>query len=277
MTDRRIVAIVSDFGVDSFYVGVMKGVLRAAAPDHPVVDLTHSITPHDVAQASFVLDISFDFLPAGAVVLAVVDPGVGGDRNSMIVEIGGRYIVGPDNGITTEIAARLGGMTSYTIDESRIDPYRVAPATGSTFWGRDVFAPAAAALAVGIPPHQIGVPATSQPVLIELPAVDVGGGKISGRTRYVDEFGNLLTAITESHLRAAFGETERGRIGAAVDGIDLGPLCAYYSERPPGTLMALLNAWNRVEVSVCEGRAADRFAGRDLDDLVVELREYGGR
>lgn len=277
MADRRIVAIVSDFGVDSFYVGVMKGVLRAAAPDCPVVDLTHSITPHDVAQVSFILDTSFDFLPAGAVVLAVVDPGVGGDRNSTIFEIGGRYVVGPDNGITTEIAARLGGLTGYTIDENRIDRYRVAPPTGSTFLGRDVFAPAAAALAAGIPPHQLGSPATARPVSIDLPAVDIGGGRISGCARYVDDFGNLLTAITGQHIRSVFGETDSGRIGAEVDGIDVGPLCAYYSERPQGSLMALLNAWNRVEVSVREGRAVERFAGRRLDDLVVELRYYEGR
>jgi len=277
MAVNSIVAVVSDFGADSFYVGVMKGVVHAAAPDCHVVDLTHSIRPHAVAEASFVLDSAFDYFPPGTVFLTVVDPGVGGTRDNLVVAAGGRYLVGPDNGFAAEVLARANEPSCYVIDEAKIDPYRVAPPVGRTFLGRDVFAPAAAALACGTRPADIGSPVTSAPVTLDLPPVEVGAGRIAGRARYVDDFGNVLTGITADHLRSAFGDMDVRRIVAAVDGDGLGALCRYYSERSPGTVMALLNAWDRVEVSVCEGRAADRFAGRPLHDVVIELRAKGGR
>ena len=277
MADGRIVAVVSDFGADSFYVGVMKGVVHSAAPDCCTVDLTHSLHPHAVAEASYILDTTFDYFPPGTVFLAVVDPGVGGARNNLIVATKDRYVVGPDNGITTEILTRAKRASCYIIDEAKVDSHRVAPPTGRTFLGRDVFAPAAAALAAGTPPAEIGSPAPSAPVTLDLPQVEVSAGKVTGCARYVDDFGNLLTGIAADHLGSAFGDLDPGRISAAVDGTDLGTLCHYYSERSESTLMALLNAWDRVELSVCEGRAADRFVGRPLNDVVVELRAEAGR
>ena len=277
MTTKRIVAVVSDFGAGSFYVGVMKGVVHAAAPDCHVVDLTHSIRPHAVGEASFVLDYAFDYFPTGTVFLTVVDPGVGGARKNLVVEARGRYLVGPDNGFTTEVLARAEGSSCCIIDEEKTAPYRVGPPVGRTFLGRDVFAPAAAALAAGKRPADIGEPVTTAPATLDLPPVEVGAGRITGRARYVDDFGNVLTGITGHHLRSAIGDMHAGRIAATIDGDELGALCRYYSERSPGTVMALLNAWDRVEVSVCEGRAADRFAGRPLHDVVIELRAKGGR
>jgi S-adenosylmethionine hydrolase len=140
-----------------------------------------------------------------------------------------------------------------------------------------VFAPAAAALAAGTQPADIGLPVPSAPVSLDLPQVEVSAGKVSGCARYVDDFGNVLTGITTDHLMSAFGDLDPGRIGATVDGDELGTLCRFYSQRSGGTLLALLNAWDRVELSVCEGRAVDRFAGRPLNDVVVELRAEGGR
>ena len=153
MAERRIVAVVSDFGDDSFYVGVMKAVVLAAAPDCRVVDLTHSIPPHAVDQASFIIDTVFNFFPSGSVFLSVVDPGVGGPRNNLVVEADGRYVVGPDHGIATDVAARAERVSPYLIDDEKIGPYRLAAPVGRTFLGRDVFAPAAAALAVESPTH----------------------------------------------------------------------------------------------------------------------------
>jgi S-adenosylmethionine hydrolase len=277
MADGRIVAVVSDFGADSFYVGVMKSVVLAAAPQCRVVDLTHCVRPHEIAEASFILDTVFDFFARGTVFLVVVDPGVGGERDNLVVEVGGRYIVGPDNGIATEVIARCGGPACFVIDDALVEPYRISPRTGSTFLGRDVFAPAAAALAAGAAPAAIGSSAPSPPASLELPPVAAAAGRVSGPARYVDRFGNLLTGITAEHLRSAFGRSDPGRIAAAVDGIDLGALCAYYSERPAGELMAVLNSWDRVEISVREGRAADRFAGKDPLEVNVELWADTGR
>jgi S-adenosylmethionine hydrolase len=255
----------------------MKAVVHAAAPACAVVDLTHSIQPHAVAQASYVLDTVFDFFPAGTVFLAVVDPGVGGRRDNLLVEAGDRFVVGPDNGITTEILARAIPRSCFVIDDHKLAPYRVAPPRGRTFLGRDVFAPAAAALAAGAPPASLASPATVDPATLAIPPVHISPGKITAVVRCHDDFGNLLTAITAEHLRAAFGDADPASVAATVDGTDLGTLCRYYSERPAGTMVALVNSWDRVEVSVCEGRAADRFPERPPDGLVVELRTAAGR
>jgi len=277
MAERRIVAVVSDFGADSFYIGVMKGVVLAAAPDSRVVDLTHTIPPHAVDQASFILDTVSDFFPAGTVFLAVVDPGVGGARDNLVVEADGRYIVGADNGIATEVLARAKRAAPYVINDEKIGAFRSAPPTGRTFLGRDVFAPAAAALAAGSPPASIGSPARSAPVALDLPAVSTGKGVVAGRARYIDGFGNVLTGITRAQLTSVFGDLDPAKIVASVGGAEIGELCSYYSQRPKGTLMAVLNSWDRVELSICEGRAADRFSDRSFEELVVELREGGKR
>lgn len=272
MDNKRIIAVVTDFGADSFFVGVMKGALLHAAPACPIVDITHSIPPFDVAQGSFVLDTAFDFLPTGAVFLAVVDPGVGGTRRNLIFEAGDRYVVGPDNGLVTDVATRVSPIRQYVIDDSKLDRFRARAPVGRTFLGRDVFAPAAAALATGVAPTELGTPSDEAPAAIDIPRVRVEPSFTSAKARYVDSFGNILTAITKRHLKAAFGETDLGGVCATIDGHDLGKLCRYYDERPTGSLMAVLNSWDRVEISECGRRAIDRFAGRKVEDLTVELR-----
>jgi hypothetical protein len=272
MTASRIVAVVSDFGYDSFYVGAMKAVLMAGAPDCRVVDLTHSIAPHDVDEASFVVDTVFDFFPPGTVFLSVVDPGVGGARENLVVEVDGRFVVGPDNGIVSDVIARVNRFASYVIEDEKIGTFRLATPVGRTFLGRDVFAPAAAALAAGLLPADVASPAKSPPVTVELPSVKTAEGVVSGPARYVDGFGNILTGITRRHLETGFGDVDPGRMAVTAGGEEVGVLLDYYSRQPAGTLMAVLNSWDRIEVSVCGGRASDRFAGRPLGELTVELR-----
>jgi S-adenosylmethionine hydrolase len=272
MERTGIIAVVSDFGADSFYVGVMKSALYYAAPECRIVDLTHSIDPFAVAQGSFILDTTFDFLPGGTVLLAVIDPGVGGPRRNLIVEADGQYIVGPDGGLVTDIAARVSSIRSYVIDESTLGRFRATAPVGRTFLGRDVFAPTAGALAAGHTPTDVGVPSQEPPVTFNVPPVRVDDGRVFAPARYVDAFGNILTGITEEHLRAAFGETAPDSIRASIDGRELGSVCRYYQERPDGSLMAILNSWGRIEVSGSECRAIDGFTGRRVEDLTVELR-----
>jgi S-adenosylmethionine hydrolase len=275
MKPKGIVAVLTDFGADSFYVGVMKGALSHAAPDCRIVDLTHSVRSHGVADGSFILDTVFEFFPEETVFLVVVDPGVGGTRHNIAARIAGRFFVGPDNGLLTDLTGRVGGADVFTLDESRLDPYRSRPPAGRTFLGRDVFAPAAGALASGCRLSDIGTP-TEQPLeVVAVPTVAVGDGHISAAARWVDSFGNILTGITKAHLRAAFGETPLQCIVAEFDGELLGTLCEFYAQRPPGSRMAVLNAWERLEVSVCEGRAIDSYGGRPLEEMTLVLRKTG--
>jgi S-adenosylmethionine hydrolase len=272
MKRSRVVAVVSDFGADSFYVGVMKGAVSHAAPECRIVDLTHSIAAYAIAEGSYILDAAFDFLPSETVFLVVVDPGVGGRRRNLILESDDRYIVAPDNGLITDVAARNPSMNSYVIDQSKLERFRVNAPVGRTFLGRDVFAPAAGALAAGHSPAEVGTRSVEPLVTVGVPPVRVDTEYVTAAVRYVDPFGNLLTGITVEHLRAAFGKTAPADIRAAIDGRDIGALCRYYGERPAGSLMAVLNSWGRLEVAACERRAFDHFPGRRPEELAVELR-----
>jgi len=273
MDPTRTVAVVSDFGVDSFYVGVLKSALYYAAPGCNVVDVTHSITPHAIAQGSFVLDTVFDFFPPGSVFLTVVDPGVGGERRNLTALIGDRYWVGPDNGLLTEVIARVGDARAWVIDETKIERLRARSPVGRTFLGRDVLAPTAGALVSGREPSDVGVPADGPLAAVEVAEVNVGPGKVATVGRYVDSFGNILTGITGAHLRSAFGDMASEDIQVGVDGHAIGKLCNHYSQHPPGTLMAVVNSWDRIEIAASRGRAIDRCASRVPEAIEIELSQ----
>lgn len=270
MDKKTVVAVLSDFGADSFYAGVMKGVVRCAAPHASVVDITHSIPPYAVDQGSFVLARIVRFFPRGSVFLAVVDPGVGGTRRNIIVESHGKFFVGPDNGIFTEVISGEEAPRAYVIDESRLGGFRDFAPAGKTFLGRDVFAPAAAAIASGSNPAEIAARAPGGLEHLEIPPVTVGDNVVAGPARYVDSFGNILTAVSGSCLRSAFGESLEN-IRARINQIDLGPLREFFGEAGRGTLAAILNSWDVVEISETQGRAADRFPGLGPGELKVEL------
>jgi S-adenosylmethionine hydrolase len=272
MQNKPVVAILTDFGPDSFYVGVMKAAVCSVAPDVPIVDLSHAVLPHAIDQGSFVLDTVCDFYPPGTVFLAVVDPGVGGDRRNLVVETGGLLFVGPDNGLFTEVVSRRGPVSVYEIDENEIDPFRMAPPAGSTFLGRDVFAPAAAALARGKLPREIGVESSQDLKTVPVPEVDIQPGHVCGVARHVDSFGNILFAITRVHLNRAFGLYDPSELLARVAGRDLGAVASYYTDCPRGVPAALINSWGRLEIAVPYGSAMDHFAQPELSGFPVEIR-----
>lgn len=275
MEHRTIIAVLTDFGPDSFYTGVMKAVLFHAAPDNPVADISHSVSPRNVAQASFVLDTVCDYFPEGTVFLTVVDPGVGGERRNLIVQTAGRYFVGPDNGVFTEVVARAGGAATWTIDDPSITPYRLGLRAGRTFLGRDVFAPAAAALAAGRGAGEIGRRDSDGPVALDLTPVVVKSGRVRAAARYVDSFGNVLFAVTRAHLQQAFGDTPVEELTAEAAGHKLGNIGACYEEKRTGSLAAVINSWDRIEIAVPGGSAVERFGRDRLSDIVIEIRAAG--
>lgn len=266
----KTIALLTDFGADSFYTGVMRAVLAGRAPGALVLDVTHAVTPHAVDEAAFVLDCVFDWFEPGTVFVVVVDPGVGGERRNIAVEAGGRFVVAPDNGVVGDIIGRVGMTHAVEIDEARILRYRTREAMGRTFLGRDVFAPAGAALSQALSLAELGDGAGDLETAAWLPDVDVAPGGIRARARLVDTFGNIMTGITRDHLGTAFPGVADERIEAVVDGHRLGPLRRQYAGAPSGRLVAVVNSWNRVEVSIDQGRAADAF--ETPSTVTLELR-----
>lgn len=238
-----IVTLTTDFGTRSSYVGSMKGALLSVSPRLTLVDLTHEILPFDVGAAALLLEAAVPAFPPGVVHLAVVDPGVGGPRRPLVLFQGGRWFVGPDNGL----------FTSFLTDDAvlhAIDP-GLAPGTlSATFHGRDLFAPLAARLAAGRPPERLG-PAVPDPVRLAWPAPRREPGGVSGEVIQVDGFGNLVTNLRSADLAGLGPE-----LAVEIAGLRMVGLNTTYAERTAGECLALLGSGGRLEIAVARGDAA---------------------
>jgi len=271
MGSARPIAFLTDFGADDFYAGVMRAVATSASPASRLIDLSHGIPAHGVAQASFVLARSIDYLPADTVVVVVVDPGVGGDRRGILVEVDDRLLVGPDNGFASDLFAGRTTGRVFAIDgvaAARAAGFR---ARGATFHGRDAFAPVAAAIARGAHGSDFGPVVEGAVMLRDVPSVSIDAGHVRGVGRYVDRFGNVLSDIPRGVLERVFGERLDG-VGVAVGGRAAGALRRAYVDGEPAELMCLLNSWDLVEAAVNGGRAWDLLGAGRPEDIRFELR-----
>ena len=266
---RSAIAVLTDFGRDSFYVGAMKGAILAVDRNAVIVDLTHRVRPYAIDEASFILSAVFEFWVEGTVFLAVVDPGVGGERQNLAVESRRRWVVCPDNGLVTDVAARFGVDAVFSLTEEAAGEIRKHSAFGRTFLGRDVFGPVAAFLAAGGEVSRVGKRVDGYRG-IPLPNVEIRDGYIRGQGRYVDDFGNILTNISGEDLERAFPAGSLAKIRVLINNtVGVDGIRGCFSEEAPGELMAVLDSWNLIEVSVNRGRAIDRFP--DGRPVVVEL------
>jgi S-adenosylmethionine hydrolase len=206
-TQPRVVAFLSDFGLADEFVGVCKAVIVGLAPGTTVIDLTHELPPHDVQAGALALVRAVQYLPERAVILAVVDPGVGTDRRLVAVECEAATLVGPDNGLLAPAVAMLGGarrVVEITNEQLRI------PAPGATFAGRDILSPAAAHLARGEPIDQLGPavdPAGLVPGLLGLPQIG-DDGVIDAQVWWIDHFGNCQLNVGPDELAALGGSPD---------------------------------------------------------------------
>jgi len=232
----------------------MKGVILSICASARLVDLTHEIRPQDVLGGALALEAAVAFFPEGTVHLAVVDPGVGGARRALAVRTGGRYLVGPDNGLLTLALASEGwAAVALTAPEYRL------PTVSRTFHGRDVFAPAAAHLAAGVPMERLGAPVTDL-VRLPVPGCRLEGGWLVGAVLDADRFGNLITSIPATALDTLPG---RGELAVEVSGRPVGGLATSYAEGRPGAAAAIVGSTGRLEIFVRDGSARDALdAGR---------------
>ncbi len=239
-----VITLTTDFGVRDPYVAEMKGVVLGLAPEVRLVDITHEVDSHDVIGAALALEAAIPFFPQGTVHLAVVDPGVGTARRGLVVTTAAAAFVAPDNGLLTPVFAR-GAWRAFELSASDLRLSRVS----RTFHGRDVFAPAAAHLASGVPPERFG-PEANDPVRLPWPEVRAVGGAMTGTVVHVDRFGNLITSIAADAI-----ERLGGAASIHIAGRHL-PLVGTYADLPLGAVGALIGSSNRLEVAVREGSAA---------------------
>lgn len=229
----------------------MKAVLAHERPPGTVLDLSHDLRPHDVAEAGFLVRAMAERFPAGSVHVVVVDPGVGGSRTPVVVRCrDGSLLVGPDNGVLLPLAEALGGGQSYRIDPDRLG---ARPRIGTTFDGRDLFAPAAARLAAGTPPHRLGTPVRLRRAATNPPRRTAAGAE--GVVVHVDRFGNVISNVPSEWL-PRHGVRARVRCGRAT-----GPVASTTSYEGGGRdeLLLLGSSFGTLELAVNRGRAVDRL------------------
>jgi S-adenosyl-L-methionine hydrolase (adenosine-forming) len=249
----RLITLTTDFGLRDPFVGIMKGVVLSICPSARLVDLSHEIPPQDVLAGGLALEAAAPFFPPGTVHLGVVDPGVGTARRAIAVRAAGAYLVGPDNGLFTfALEGRGWSAVSLTAPE-----YRLAEVS-RTFHGRDIFAPAAAYLASGVPLERLGPP-VADPVRLRLPGCRLEDGGLVGEVLDADRFGNLLTSIPAARLVDVPGV---GEVWLEVAGRRLpGPVDAY-DEGRDGEPAVIVGSTGRLEIFVRAGSARDHLGAR---------------
>jgi S-adenosylmethionine hydrolase len=242
-----LITLLTDFGHSDPFVGVMKGVIYGRLPRARLVDLCHGIRPQSLAEGAYWLDRCQAWFPPGTLHLAVVDPGVGTARATLAAHIAGQYFLLPDNGL---LSRRLLERPGADIRAVALERLGIEPRS-ATFHGRDVFAPLATLLASGARSFiELGEPIVPQPSA--LPPASVQGDGVEGVIVTVDRFGNLISNLDAGHVH------ERRATQIVIAGHVL-PLRRTYGDAGPGELLALLNAFDSIEIAEREGSAERRL------------------
>jgi S-adenosylmethionine hydrolase len=262
MTD---ITFLTDFGLEDEFVGTCHGVIAGIAPGVRVIDVAHGIPPQAVLQGALVLRNTTPYMPVG-VHLAVVDPDVGGSRHAVAVRTrDGRTFVGPDNGLLMLAADELGVDAAHELADTR---YRLAEVS-RTFHARDVFAPAAAHLASGVPIEQLG-PALDPAALVrvDLPDPEVGRSQLGATVLSIDRFGNVATNVRRHHVdELGFANGDRVEIRLTLDRY-YAVVAGTFADAPPGELILYEDSYGLVTLAISRGDAA-RLTGVSPGD---ELR-----
>jgi S-adenosylmethionine hydrolase len=257
-----LITLTTDFGLQDSFVGTMKGVILGIVPDARLVDLTHDVPPQDVRAGTYALYVAYRYFPAQTIHLAVVDPGVGSTRRAVAVRTSWGTFVAPDNGLLSLVLSRETVHQAVVLE----NPAYQLPRVSHTFHGRDVFAPAAAHIARGVPLPELG-PAITDLVTFPVSRPNRRENTLTGHIIYVDRFGNLVTDVTEADLTSSLVAVEAGaqRIVGLSDA---------YAAAFPGEALALIGSAGHLEIAVREGHAG-RVLGLSVGDLVTVTLDLG--
>lgn len=245
----RIITITTDFGVGSPYVAQMKGVILSISPEVTLVDITHAIPPQDVRQGALALAEATRWFPSETIHLAVVDPGVGTARQIVYVRMGQHDFVAPDNGLLSRLALATPPSTIIGVTE----PGFWLPAVSATFHGRDIMAPVAARLSLGLDPTRLG-PVLGDLVKLPWTEARVADKKIEGTVQSIDSFGNLITNIPGDALAGVPRGEEH--VAIACDDHETRGIFNTYADQPEMTLIALVGSSGNLELAIVGESAA---------------------
>lgn len=257
------VTLTTDFGLSDAYVGAMKGVILSVNPHAQIVDLSHLVSPQNVACGAFILRCSTGFFPDGTVHVGVVDPGVGSARRGIVIQTARHFYVGPDNGLFSGALISEDVEGIYVIENRDL----MQPDISNTFHGRDIFGPVGAHLANGFDVREVGR-AIDDPVLLDLWGVDYAKAQTVGKIIHIDHFGNAISLIEKDRVGAWLSNMK-----VCVGVCQFDRVCATYADVEVGQALALWGSLNTLEISVRDGHAAHRFGLNVGDEIVIYAGE----
>ena len=262
---KPVITLLTDFGTKDHYVASMKGVILNINPRCLLIDITHQVSPHDIREGAFILANAYSYFPKGTIHLSVVDPGVGGARKPLLLVTQNYCFVGPDNGLFTMITQKECVKQIIALDKQKYHLLKVS----TTFHGRDIFAPVAAHLSLGVKPSALGHKIDLLGWLgFEGPFIREG--KLLGEILHVDTFGNLVSNIEEGSLfRFIRGRPFVIRAGRkTIHGLKKG-----YWEGEKGEPIALFGSGGFLEICVREGNAQKVLKVKRGDSVQITMDE----
>lgn len=255
-----MITLLTDFGSVDYFVGAVKGAILSVNPGAVITDITHEIPPQDVEAAAFTLLALYQTFPPETIHVAVVDPGVGSARRPIVVRAGEQFLVGPDNGIFSYIYDR---EPSHQVVHVTSEKY-FRPSPSSTFHGRDIFAPVAAALSKGVKPEHLGPRITDHVRLKNsLTPEALKNGNIKGRIIHIDRFGNCITNLTRDLINSKTHPTLR------INRKQIRTFRDFYSSASSNNLFAVWGSAGFLEISMKNSSAAEKLRAKRGDIVLL--------
>ncbi len=273
---RRLIVLMTDYGYRDPYVGVVKGVIKSINPDAEIIDLTHGIQRHNILEAAVMLAVSAKYFPKGSIFVVVVDPGVGSARRAILIETSNYILIGPDNGCLTLLAERDGVKRVFDISNSK---YRL-PEVSATFHGRDVFAPVAAWVSLGVPLEEVGVEISYSSVVktgFEKPVVNLDLNAVEARVVYIDVFGNVMTNIEHEDLKPLDLQVGDELSLHTPSGEYKCKYVPSFSWVNVGELACYINSWGFFEVAVNMGDASRALGLKPGDPIKITVHRSSSK
>lgn len=269
-----IITLLTDFGTQDEYVGVVKGVILGVNPAATLVDITHEIAAQDVAGAAHTMAAAYTYFPEGSIHLVVVDPGVGSDRQIIGIRTNGHLFLAPNNGVLSMVIDR------YPIDDivSVTNEHYFRHPVSYTFHGRDIFAPVAGHLSLGVELGAMGPRLPDHRIVrldTPLPEKDFRGrleGKIiAGKIIKIDRFGNLITDIHRRHMEPMLLNNKKASLVIEAGDRSIRGLAESYAHVPLGEPLAIVGSRNSLEIAVRQGNAAEVLKLRRGDTVWIRV------
>lgn len=256
-----MLTLTTDFGLQDVYVGIMKGVVANINPQLNVIDLTHEITPQNIAAGCFSLMNAVPYFPTDTIHIGVIDPGVGSDRKGCAIAFSHGVLVGPNNGLFSGVLHQFPAQKAVSLTNPK---YWRSENVSSTFHGRDIFAPVAAHLASGVPIEEVGEEMPIHDLKeFSFPSPQFSANNIIGYIQYIDYFGNLITNIPATEVRG-----KQWHVTVKNQTISTGRT---YSDVSPQTLIALIGSHGWVEIAINQGNAAQALSLTYGDKIQVQF------